>query len=110
MRYQSIVTAISCGLQNQHAIGGADVDSIAAEILGQQGRMPDYLRFPIRMATWLFDCFGIMSGGRRFQSKSAEAQAAQISRWKGSSLGACRNFIRFYESLFLLIALQEEVV
>jgi hypothetical protein len=109
LSYRRLVVAISSGLRNQHAVAGSDIDMIAAEIIGQQGRMPDYLRFPIRFATWLFDWSGVMSGGRRFQSKDEAAQLTQLIRWKNSRFGACRNFIRFYESLFLLIALQEEV-
>ena len=106
--YRRIVVAISAGLQRQHAVGAVDADSIAAEIIGQQGCMPDYLRLPLRVATRLFDWSGILSGGKRFQAKGEAAQLVQLERWKHSRLGACRNFIRFYESLFLLIALQEK--
>ena len=106
--YKRIVVAISEGLQRQHAVGAVDADSIAAEIIGQQGCMPDYLRLPLRVATRLFDWSGVVSGGKCFHAKGEAAQLVQLERWKHSRLGACRNFIRFYESLFLLIALQEK--
>jgi hypothetical protein len=106
--YQSIVVAISAGLQNQHRTENADINLIATEIIGQHSRMPDYLRLPIQLATILFDWVGLLSGGMRFQRKPPAAQEAQLKSWKYSSVGACRNFVRFYESLFLLIALQED--
>jgi hypothetical protein len=106
--YRQAVIAISEGLQGLHAIEAADTGSIAAEIVAQQGRIPDYLRLPVQVATLIFDWSGILSGGKRFQAKDTAGKMAQLERWKHSRVGFCRNFIRFYDSLFLLIALQEE--
>jgi hypothetical protein len=108
MSYRPVVIAISAGLQHQHLPGNLSAEEIADEMLGRQVCMPDYLRFPMRFATLLFDLCGIFSGGRLFRAKNNDARAAQLDSWKHSSIGACRNFVRFYESLFLLIALQEE--
>jgi hypothetical protein len=105
-----IVTAISASLQLQHLSGGMEADEIATEILGRRACMPDYLRLPMWVATLVFDLSGVLSGGRMFHAKSDEAQIAQLQSWKTSRIGACRNFVRFYESLFLLIVLQEEIV
>jgi hypothetical protein len=107
--YQSIVVAISAGLQSQHGVADSDAEAIAADIIGQHGRMPDYLRLPLLLATYGFDLAGLFSGGARFQHKDPAAKLAQLERWKYSGLGSCRNFVRFYESLFLLSALQEDV-
>jgi hypothetical protein len=106
--YRQIVLAISVGLQGLHAIDAADTGVIAAEIIDQQGRIPDYLRLPLHTVTIIFDWSGILSGGRRFQAKDTAGKIAQLEHWKYSRIGFCRNFIRFYDSLFLLIALQEE--
>lgn len=108
MSYQKIIVAISESLQAQHVDGGMPAEAIAAEIVARQACIPDYLRLPMRVATLVFDWFGILSGGRRFQSKPLASRTAQLNSWKNSSIGACRNFVRFYESLFLLIALQED--
>ena len=108
MSHRGIVVAISAGLQHQHFDGGMRAEDIAAEILGRQAEMPDYLRFPMRVATRVFDVAGVFSGGQRFQEKDGPARAKQLSKWKYSRIGACRNFVRFYESLFFLIALQED--
>ncbi len=95
-------------MQSQYAIDSVDVTVVAAEIMKQHGRMPDYLHLPLHVATMLFDLAGILSGGKRFQVKSVEAQIAQLLYWKCSQRQFCRNFIRCYESSFLLIVLQEE--
>jgi len=108
MSHRGIVVAISAALQHQHFDGGMRAEDVAAEILGRQEAMPDYLRAPMWVATLLFDAAGIFSGGRRFQEKDGPARANQLRKWKHSSLGACRNFVRFYESLFFLIVLQED--
>ena len=109
MSYHRIVVAITAGLQSQHGVTGGDAVAIAADIVGQHGRMPDYLRLPMLISTYVFDLAGLFSGGARFQHKDAVAQQAQLEQWKFSRLGSCRNFVRFYESLFLLIALQENL-
>ena len=110
MSHKGIVVAISAGLQHQHFDSGMRAEDIAVEILGRQAAMPDYLRFPMWMATMLFDVAGVISGGRRFQEKDGPARARQLNKWKYSRIGACRNFVRFYESLFFLISLQEDRV
>lgn len=107
MSYQNIVVAICVGLECQHGVADADTQTIAAGIVAQHGRMPDYLRLPILVATYVFDFAGLISGGQRFLNKDAGAKRAQLEAWKGSRLGSCRNFVRFYESLFLLIALED---
>ena len=108
MSQRRIVAAISASLQLQHHHGNLEADAIATEILGRRACMPDYLRLPMWVATLAFDLSGVFTGGR-FHGKNEAGRAAQINSWRKSSIGACRNFIRFYESLFLLIVLQEEV-
>lgn len=110
MSQRRIVTAISASLQLQHLSGGLDADDIAVEILERRAAMPDYLKLPMWIATLVFDLAGLVPGGRRFQARNDEDRLTQINNWKNSKLGACRNFVRFYESLFLLIVLQKEVL
>ncbi|MGI9290079.1 MAG: hypothetical protein ACR2QG_02240 [Gammaproteobacteria bacterium] len=107
MSYETIVVAICAGLKSQHGVTGADEQAIAADIVGQHGRMPDYLRLPLLIATYVFDFAGLFSGGKRFRHKDSESRQMQLETWKRSRVGSCRNFVRFYESLFLLVALQE---
>ena len=115
MSYSNIVNAISETLGSQH-LGAAgwpthnDAPTAAAvtsAIVEAQQLMPDYLRMPMRVLTLLFDCTGILRGGRLFRALPLDARQAQLAAWRDSRIGLCRNFVRFYESLFLLIVLQE---
>ncbi len=68
-------------------------------VLEQHRRMPDYLRLPIVVLTWLFDLGGILYGFRRFHRLEHSLRWRQIEAWRQSRLGFCREFVRFYESL-----------
>jgi hypothetical protein len=113
MSYSNIIVAISDAFEREHlqdvGIEIPDNDAIAAEIIGAQQRMPDYMRTPMYLLTWLFDMFGIVLTGRRFQKLGQGQKIRCINAWRNSRMGFCRNFVRFYESLFLLIALQEDI-
>lgn len=70
-------------------------------VVAQHGRMPDYLRSPIRLATVAFDLFGIARYGRRFHTQSQATRWRQIEVWRDGPFPPARDFIRFYESLIL---------
>ena len=71
-------------------------------VLRQHRRMPDFLQFPIRFLTLLFDLWGIIQAGSLFHRQPHSQRWRQIESWKQSSLGICRDFIRVYESLTLV--------
>ena len=70
-------------------------------VVAQHGRMPDYLRWPIRLATAAFDLFGFARYGRRFHTQSHATRWRQIEVWRDGPFRPARDFIRFYESLIL---------
>lgn len=70
-------------------------------VTGQFGRMPRFLAVPMRMATLLFGGAGLLKGGL-FHRLSLSHRRAQVERWTNSSVGPCRDLIRFYRSLVLL--------
>ena len=112
MSYSRIIDAICSELGNRYSAvaeesGGAPA-VVTTEIIERQRAMPDYLRFPMRVLTYGFDAVGMFNGGKRFQNMNREARTRQLDAWKNSRFGVCRNFVRFYESLYLLITLQEE--
>ncbi|MDP6437033.1 MAG: hypothetical protein QF790_09655 [Gammaproteobacteria bacterium] len=113
MSYQNIIIAISDAFQCEHlqdaGVAVPANDTIAAEIIGAQRSMPDYLRLPMYLMTWYFDMSGLVRSGRRFQSLDQEQKLGCINAWRNSRIGTLRSFVRFYESLFLLIALQEDI-
>ena len=112
MSYPNIIRAVTSTLNDIHlasvqAKDPAQLESITAEIIQRQQSMPDYMRFPLRLLTQCFDLCGLIYGSRRFCNLPAARQRQQILSWKQSRIGVCSSLIRFYESLFLLIALQE---
>jgi len=113
MSYTKTVVAISAALGHQHladpSVPRPDNAAIAAAIIAAQSAMPDYLRTPMRILTWIFNWSGLVSSGRPFRKLELSQKVALLDSWRNSSIGLCRNFVRFYESLFLLIALQEDV-
>ena len=112
MSYPRIIDAICSELRNRYATvdeeSGSAPAVVVAEIIERQSAMPDYLQFPMRVLTYGFDVIGMFNGGKRFQNMNSDARARQLDAWKHSHFGVCRNFVRFYESLYLLITLQEE--
>ena len=80
-------------------------------VLAQQARMPDYLRFPIRLATLGFDGYARVTTLRAFHRLPHERRVNQIRVWRLSRLGPFRDLIKFYESLSVYgwyAALEEE--
>jgi hypothetical protein len=80
------------GTANTHA-------AVTRFLLDQHGRMPDYLRFPFRCLTLLFDAWPLPFTGRPFHRASPSQRTRQIRAWKGSALGVRRDLVKFYESL-----------
>lgn len=111
MRYEQTVTALAARIAEDRLHDAEQLPparEIAAGILQQQQRMPDYLRLPIALLTRGFDSAGLVHHGGTFSNASPAAQRRQLQAWRASSLGPCRNLVRFYESLVLLVALADE--
>ena len=111
MSYPQIITAITMELQRRYAGEGQDSareSGVVSQIIERQNAMPDYLRFPMRVLTRIFDFWGLVVCGHRFQNLDPAEQARMFDAWKKSRFNVCRNFARFYESLYLLIVLQED--
>jgi len=68
-------------------------------VLAQHARMPDYLRLPIRLATFLFDAYARITTLRAFHRLPHERRVHQIRAWRLSRLGPFRDLMKFYESL-----------
>lgn len=82
---------------------GADIafpaNRVVRFVRAQHARMPDYLRFPLRTLTVLFDLGAIVTSGRRFHRLDHARRWRRIERWRRSRLGPCRDLVRFYEAL-----------
>lgn len=71
-------------------------------LLRQHARMPDYLRFPITLATIGFDLAAVGVTGKLFHHLQPTDRQMILARWTGAGLAFKRDLIRFYESLAIL--------
>jgi hypothetical protein len=91
-----------------YEIAGAEIpdsvppyNDVTVFVLEQWGRMPRFLAWPLRAATLAFACSTLWKG-RLFHRLSPAQRHLQFERWRYSSLGPCRDLVRFYRSLALL--------
>ncbi len=73
-------------------------ESIVRFLLEQLARMPDYLRFPMKCLTLLFNVWSLPFTGRTFHRLPYDRQLRQIRDWRNSSFGFRRDLIKFYET------------
>jgi hypothetical protein len=112
MSYSKIIAAICGQLQNKYGTAGQsevlDNRDVAGQILQCQAAMPDFLRLGMGLLTWVFDYWGLLTSGSRFHRMPTELQRRQLDSWANSPLDVCRNFVRFYTSLYFLIVMEED--
>jgi choline dehydrogenase-like flavoprotein len=72
-------------------------ERVTSFVLGQHGRMPDYLRKPFAAATLAFGAGSLLTGGRPFHRLDTIARRNHIARVR--KLGPFADLIRFYEGL-----------
>src|ERR1700751_5866960 len=104
--FEKTVSAICYEVARSQDRGIAPFDAppfndVAAFVLGQWQRMPRFLAWPLRLATIAFATWGLLSGGF-FHQLVRERRRLQLESWQTSSIGPCRDLIRFYRSLAIL--------
>lgn len=70
-------------------------------LLGQQTRLPDWLRAPMRVLACGFDLAGALRVGRLFHHQPPEQRERHIAAWRHGRFEFQRDFIRYWESLAL---------
>ena len=112
MSYPKIIAAICEQLRQRYGAGDAATslrcEDVAGQVLKCQAAMPDFLRLGMRFLTWFFDYWGLITSGSRFHRLPAELQRRQLDSWANSHIDVCRNFVRFYASLYFLIVMEED--
>jgi choline dehydrogenase-like flavoprotein len=78
-----------------------DPDKTTGFVLGQMGRMPDFLKGPLIFLTLTFDLVGLIKGNSLFRRLPLSGRIHQLNRWRQSYLAPCRNLIRFYDTLII---------
>jgi hypothetical protein len=90
-------------IENEAAVSRA----VAHYLQAVHMRSPDYLRFPFRVLTLLFDASSYFSRGRPFHSLDSEGRIAHVQAWEKSRLEVCRRLMEMYGSLALFCLYSE---
>jgi len=77
-------------------------NAVVQFVLEQQSRMPDYLRLPVRLATWLLAADALKNNFKPWHKQSLAQRQAQLALWRHSPVAPFRDFVRLYESLVTL--------
>ena len=104
--FEDTVSAICYEVAASQETGAAPWDTppfndVTAFVLSQWRRMPRFLAWPLRFATLAFAFAGLTSGSL-FHRLEPSRRRVQLESWRNSSLGPCRDLIRFYRSLATL--------
>lgn len=84
------------------APGLISTNAVVQFVLEQQSRMPDYLRLPVRLATWLLAADSLKNNFKPWHKQTLAQRQAQLAVWRNSPVAPFRDFIRLYESLVTL--------
>jgi hypothetical protein len=80
--------------------GCGQLTADTAIILEQKiARMPGFARFGMGVLLWVFEWGGLLRTGRRFHRQSPVQRAAQLQRWRDSSLAPCRDLVAFFRRM-----------
>ena len=77
-------------------------NAIVQFVLEQQARMPDYFRFPLKLATWLHAINASINHFNSYHKLSNPQRQSQLLLWRSAPIAPLRDFIRLYESLVAL--------
>ena len=75
------------------------LNRVVVYVLGCHSRLPDFMRWPLRIATVGLDASTMLTTGKPLHLLSHEERWRRIERCRVSRLGLLRNLLRFYEGL-----------
>ena len=99
--FEDVVSALTYSIIRSHGGPGFSPfhNPVARFVVEQCARAPDHLRLPLRLATRLFDLSAIPLTGHRFHRLAHDRRQRHIAAWVRVPFAACRDLMRFYESL-----------
>jgi hypothetical protein len=105
--FENTVSAICYEVARSQDTETAPIDippynDVTRFVLGQWRRMPRFFAWPLWLATIAFGARGILSGGAFFHRLPPHRRGILLESWRDSSIGPCRDLIRFYRSLALM--------
>lgn len=108
-RFSAIVSAMCYSLARERAarlhdrpIDERTLNTMVAQTLEQVGRLPDFLRFPLRALTHAFDLSGLFTCGRSFHAMDDTSRRSRLTAWREGWFGPQRDLVRLFESVLVL--------
>lgn len=104
LSFTNTVSAITCSVIREQcsfteAARSCSPSHVTRFVIEQHGRMPQYLRLPLKVLTLILDAWTLPVTGRPFHSLPHERRWRVIESWKHSPMSFRRDLIKFYESL-----------
>ncbi len=84
---------------DQEGALAGELDATTTELVRKVGAMPRYMGLGIQVLTVVFECWGLLTGGRRFSRLARPKRERQIQTWQGSPIGLMRDTVEFYEKM-----------
>lgn len=109
--FHDVVSALAWSLARAHEVAPAlqrPHNDLTRFLLGQQERLPDFLRAPIRALTLGFDVWGGLRTGNLFHHQPPERRERLLAAWRNGRFAFQRDFVRYWESLALLALYSRE--
>ncbi len=99
--FRQSVHSIVAAILAQQGADMRDVEPVSRFVLEQHGRMPDFLRWPLLLATLGFDAYPCLIRGRPFHCLPVVQRGRCLDAWRAGWFGVQRDLVKFYESLTL---------
>jgi len=94
---------VAIALEGESEVDQKSINATSSILLEKILLMPRYLGIPMLFLTILFDWYGGINSGKRFQNQTYLQKNSQVNQWERSPVGFCRDFIQFYVRLTLFI-------
>jgi hypothetical protein len=78
------------------------VKDVSTFVMLQVGALPEFLRYPYRLALIAFKWLPVLRWGRSFVALDEPERRAYLERWADSPLAPTRNFVKLIRSCALL--------
>jgi len=110
--FHAAVSALTYSIVRERCPACRDVspalpNRVVRYVLDSHAHLPDFMRWPLRLATVALDGSTLPTTGRPLHLLRHEERWRRIERWRSSRLGLLRSLMRFYEGLAVLGAYGE---
>lgn len=86
------------------------LDATAAVLDHKIRAMPRFMALGMAVLLWVFDWYGVLRAGRRFQGQAHAARCKRVGEWSAAPVGPLRDFVEFFRRMgtFVWFSLEAE--